>query len=134
MVDARGEVIEAIGEPASADLPALLEQAAAGRRPTRAAAWSVPSTGLGAGAASSHSGEPRHVAARAQAMLTQAALARMISNARRLAAGRRSHATSLDRERRWSYPACGMNCSGKHAAMMLTCQANGWDPSTDTGR
>ena len=42
-----------------------------------------------------------------------------------LAAGRGLHATSGSRAG-GGRTRVRMNCSGKHAAMMLTCQANGW--------
>ena len=122
VLDAGGEVIEAIGAPAQPIFPR------SSNKPLQAVGLrelglSVPSTGL-ALAAASHSGEPRHVAV-VQAMLTQGGFAEDD-----LECPPDWPLGELARDE-WIASGGGrtrvrMNCSGKHAAMMLTCQANGW--------
>lgn len=122
VLDAGGEVIEAIGAPAQPIFPR------SSNKPLQAVGLrelglSIPSTGL-ALAAASHSGEPRHVAV-VQAMLTQGGFAEDD-----LECPPDWPLGELARDE-WIASGGGrtrvrMNCSGKHAAMMLTCQANGW--------
>ncbi|HAQ59168.1 MAG TPA: asparaginase, partial [Microbacterium sp.] len=76
-------------------------------------------------ATASHAGTDRHVAVvrdiLARAGLDEAALA--------CPPARAADPETRDRQIREADPATPirMNCSGKHAAMLLTCVANGWD-------
>jgi L-asparaginase II len=122
VLDASGEVVEAVGAPAQPIFPR------SSNKPLQAVGMrelglSVSSSGL-ALAAASHSGEPRHVTV-VESMLAQGGF----------------DENDLDCPPDWplgeaardEWVAAGggptrlrMNCSGKHAAMLLTCQANDW--------
>jgi L-asparaginase II len=122
VLDARGDVIDAVGAPAQPIFPR------SSNKPLQAVGLrelglSVPSAAL-ALAAASHSGEPRHVAV-VQAMLAQGGFAEDDLEC--------PPDWPLGEAARDEWIAAGggrtrvrMNCSGKHAAMMLACQANGW--------
>lgn len=71
-------------------------------------------------AAASHSGEPSHIAG-VRAMLASGRLGEDDLGC--------PPAWSLDESARRAWPEprrITMNCSGKHAAMLLTCRVNGW--------
>ncbi len=122
-LDAAGEVVAALGEPRQAMFPR------SANKPLQAVGMlrcglDVPAQQV-ALAAASHSGETRHVD-----------VVRKM-----LAAGGFSEddlgcppSWPLGDTAREEWIAAGhspqricMNCSGKHAAMLLTCRANGWD-------
>ncbi len=76
----------------------------------------------------SHSGTDRHVAV-VRSILDTAGLGE--DDLRCPAAWPTHHATRDEMVRELGQPArIRMNCSGKHAAMLLTCVANGWDTTT----
>ncbi len=76
----------------------------------------------------SHSGTDRHVAV-VRAILERAGLGE--SDLLCPAAWPTHSATRDEMVRELGQPASiRMNCSGKHAAMLLTCAANGWDTAT----
>ena len=75
-------------------------------------------------AAASHSGEPPHIAG-VRAMLASGGLGEGDLGC--------PPAWSLDESARRAWPEprrITMNCSGKHAAMLLTCRVNGWPTKT----
>ena len=76
-------------------------------------------------ATASHSGTDRHVAV-VRDILDRAGLT---EDALGCPAARASDPDTRDRQIRDADPAVPvrMNCSGKHAGMLLTCVANGWD-------
>jgi L-asparaginase II len=79
-------------------------------------------------ATASHSGTDRHVAV-VRDILDAAALGEEALQCPAAWPGDHGARDELVRER--LEPArVRMNCSGKHAAMLLTCVANGWDPTT----
>lgn len=122
VLDGTGEVVEAVGTPAQPIFPR------SANKPLQAVG--MRELGLGgpseelALAAASHSGEPKHVD------VVQ----------RMLAAGGFTEddlgcpadwPLGADAAERWIAAGGGrtrlrMNCSGKHAAMLLTCRANDW--------
>ena len=122
-IDAAGDVVVALGEPRQPMFPR------SSNKPLQAVGMvrrglDVPADLL-ALAAASHSGEPRHVEV-ARAMLARGGFDEddlgcppswPLGDAAReawISAGRPQQRIC-------------MNCSGKHAAMLLTCRANGWD-------
>lgn len=122
VVDGSGSVVRSWGDrdhvifPRSANKPA---QAAA----MVAAGLEVPDRLL-ALAASSHSGEPLHLAGVRELL----ALARLSEDALQSPVDYPLDPDERDvwvREGRGP-TAVAMNCSGKHAAMLLTCVVNGW--------
>jgi len=125
VVDARGDVVESWGDPEHVIFPR------SSNKPFQAAAMVrhglvLPSELL-ALAASSHSGEAIHLAG-VDAVL---ALAGVDVTALQTPADYPLDLEERDswiREGRVPIPAA-MNCSGKHAAMILTCVLNGW-PTT----
>ena len=124
---ADGSVAWSVGDVDDADPAALVQQAAAGAR--HAAGRARPDGELLALACASHSGEPFHLDGvrriLAGAGLDEAALQTPPdyplddAGARGAASARAASKSSI-----------AMNCSGKHAAMLATCVANGWDTAT----
>ena len=123
VVDAAGETVAKVGDPAQPIFPRSSE------KPLQAVGMvrlglDLPPAQL-ALAAASHSGEPRHLELVA-AMLASGGfegddLGCPPSWPLGEAAQEAWIAAGRSRER-----VC-MNCSGKHAAMLLTCRVNGWD-------
>ncbi len=126
VLDSRGNVVVALGEP---DQPMFPRSS---NKPLQAVGMvrsglDVPAEQL-ALAAASHSGEERHIAL-ARTMLAGGGFGEddlgcppswPLGDAAREA---------------WIAAGCPqqricMNCSGKHAAMLLTCRANGWDAAS----
>jgi len=125
IVDAAGEVVAKLGDPAQPIFPR------SSNKPLQAVGMvrlglDVPPEQL-ALATASHSGEPRHVelvgAMLASGGFDEDDLACPPSWPLGEAALEAWIASGRPRGR-----IC-MNCSGKHAAMLLTCRVNGWDAS-----
>jgi L-asparaginase II len=128
-LDAAGEVAFALGNPLQPVLPR------SANKPAQAAGMLVAGLdrlglddALLAIAASSHSGEPAHLDA-VRAVLARAGLGvDALQTPPDLPGGREALRAWL-RAAREPEPIA-MNCSGKHAAMLATCVAAGWDPGT----
>ncbi|MCL2595272.1 MAG: asparaginase [Promicromonosporaceae bacterium] len=127
VLDDRGETTLAVGDPdaviyARSSLKPL--QTVAMLR----AGWHPTSDASVALACASHSGESEHLAT-VRAMLREAGLdENALQNTP-------AYPLNGDAERRWRANGNGpssltQNCSGKHAAMLATCVANGWDTAT----
>ena len=126
VLDSRGNVVVAVGEP---DQPMFPRSS---NKPLQAVGMvrcglDVPPEQLALGAAS-HSGEERHIA------LVRKMLAGGGFGEDDLGCPPSWPLGDAAREA-WIAAGCpqqriGMNCSGKHAAMLLTCRANGWDAAS----
>lgn len=123
VVDERGSVVAAAGDGA------LLAAFRSSAKPIQArvcleAGWEPPSEACLALACASHNGEPVHVETARQTL----AAAGLGDDALRCPADVPFHVPSLlaVRERAPVYH----NCSGKHAAFLATCAANGWPAET----
>lgn len=126
IVDADGALAQAWGDPEVVILPR------SAHKPAQAAALvrcGLPVEGpLLALAAASHSGEPHHLAGVA-AILEQAGLSiDALQTPPDLPYGPQAREAWLASGR--GPERIAMNCSGKHAAMLLTCVVRGWDTST----
>ena len=124
-LDADGSVVATIGDPRvgiysrSSNKPM---QADAMLR----AGWQATSRQV-AIACASHSGTDHHVEVVEEVLAAAGATAAMLANTADL---------PIDHDASRRFVAAGgvpsslrQNCSGKHAAMVATCLANGWDPS-----
>lgn len=126
VVDADGVVIDALGDVEAPILPR------SSLKPLQALACvtagaNVEGERLGL-ATASHSGTDRHVAV-VRSILESAGLDESALQCPPAWAG--DTETRDDMVRSGQGPArVRMNCSGKHAAMLLTCAVNGWDTST----
>lgn len=117
-----GEVVRALGDPAAPILPR------SSMKPFQAVAAMTSGVTLrgedAAIATASHTGTPRHVA------LVRGLLAResLPASALRCPPDHPTDRAARDElVRSGARPeAISMNCSGKHAAMLLACRANGW--------
>ena len=126
VLDSRGNVVVALGEP---DQPMFPRSS---NKPLQAVGMvrcglDVPAEQL-ALAAASHSGESRHIA------LVRTMLAGGGFSEDDLGCPPSWPLGDAAREA-WIAAGCPqqricMNCSGKHAAMLLTCRANGWDAAS----
>ena len=123
VVDAAGDVLFSAGDPG------VLIYPRSANKPMQADAMLRCGVELSpqeiALASSSHSGTPTHIAVVAGLLHRVGLTAEALGNTQDL---------PVDRETAEAYLAAGgtrdsihMNCSGKHAAMVATCQANGWD-------
>lgn len=125
-VDSDGEVVWSLGDPATVIFPR------SANKPIQALAMlraGLPLDGrLLALASASHSGEPFHL----EAVREILALAELDESALQTPPSYpldpHVHADHL-RAGGGREPIC-MDCSGKHAAMLLTCVVNGWDTGT----
>lgn len=126
VVDAGGDVVLAAGDPDGIVYPR------SSVKPLQAAAMLAAGLALQGSdlalACASHSGEPFHLRG-VEDMLTAAGLdAQALQCPPDLPYGEQARNTYLAAGRGPSRVA--MNCSGKHAAMLATCQARGWPLAT----
>jgi L-asparaginase II len=122
MVDPGGGVIAAFGNPQAIILPRSSNKPAQATAMVRAGLDLPPR--LLALAASSHSGEPDHLAGVREIL----AAAGLSEEALQTPADYPLDAVQRDAWVRsgWGPSPIAMNCSGKHAAMLATSVANGW--------
>lgn len=125
-VDAAGEVVWSIGDPATVVFPR------SSNKPFQAVGMlraGLPLDGpLLALASASHSGEPFHLDAVRRILQLAGLDESALQTPPSYPLDPRVHADYL-RAGGTSDPIC-MDCSGKHAAMLLTCVTNGWPTAT----
>lgn len=121
-LDARGDVVWSVGDPAAIILPR------SAIKPAQAAATLAAGADLNgehlAIATSSHSGEPAHLALVAEVLARAECTTQALRCPAELPYGASAMAEWL-RAGREPTPLA-MNCSGKHAAMLLACHGRGW--------
>ena len=126
VVDPQGAVVRAWGDPDHVIFPR------SSNKPAQATAMVANGLDLPehlvARAASSHSGEAMHLAAVAELLATAGLTAGALQTPPDypLDAVERDHWVRESLEP----TSIAMNCSGKHAAMLVTCAVNGWPLST----
>ncbi|MCT9821587.1 asparaginase [Microbacterium sp. W1N] len=126
VLDAEGVVIDALGD---VDQPILPRSSLKPLQALGALTAGAPLEGLPlALATASHSGTDRHVAV-VRDVLDAAGLDENALQCPPAWPGDTATRDEMVLER-MPQSRLRMNCSGKHAAMLLTCTANGWDPTT----
>jgi L-asparaginase II len=119
---ADGSTAWSVGEPSARDLPQVLQQADAGSR--HGALRAGPRRELLALASASHSGEDFHLDGVRRILRVAGLDEAALQTPADLPVG---EAERLSWLRSGRAPApLAMNCSGKHAAMLVTCVSNGW--------
>ncbi len=126
VLDAEGVVIDTLGD---AEQPILPRSSLKPLQALGCLTAGAPLEGLPLGlATASHSGTDRHVAV-VRDVLDAAGLDESALQCPAAWPGDTATRDELVRER-LQPERIRMNCSGKHAAMLLTCTTNGWDPGT----
>lgn len=126
VLDPDGVVIDSLGDT---DAPILPRSSLKPLQALGCLTAGAPLEGLPLGlATASHSGTDRHVAV-VRDVLDAAGLDETALQCPPSWPGDTATRDELVRER-LQPERVRMNCSGKHAAMLLTCTVNGWDPAT----